>query len=355
MKEATGESMLDVFLCHASEDKPKIVEPIARALDEAEITYWYDSAEIKWGDSVTAKINEGLSKSRYVLVVLSSSFIEKSWPRREFDSSLSREANTGEVRVLPLLVGDSSERDANWAKFPLLEDKTYIVWSGDPSAVVQALRRRLDDSTERVPFEESVKVELEIEQAPGPEGRTGHVGIMKARIFNTSQRDMLIHSIRLTTDGQWDLPLPGVVHSTLARIEDMLTGYLPTLKVLKDTGSSATYFIGDTLGASGYIEENIMLLTDHAPGYAMGLFLYLLRPTLVYDSEQREMQLPRFLVTLHGNIALSATKRSVSWTEFLPLQRAANKVLASIDDSVITAGYIKEELMKTVAQRPPSR
>ncbi len=76
----------DIFICHASEDKSDVVEPLVISLEKAGITYWYDEAEIKWGDSITEKVNEGLKISRYVIVVLSESFIQKNWPQRELNS-----------------------------------------------------------------------------------------------------------------------------------------------------------------------------------------------------------------------------------------------------------------------------
>ena len=45
----------DIFICHASEDKGDIVKPIIEAFEQSGITYWYDEAEIKWGDSITQK------------------------------------------------------------------------------------------------------------------------------------------------------------------------------------------------------------------------------------------------------------------------------------------------------------
>ena len=84
----------DVFICHASEDKKGIVGPIVRALTGAGISVWYDEAEIKWGDSVTQKVNEGLKISRFVIVVLSSSFVKKNWPQRELNAALNVEAST---------------------------------------------------------------------------------------------------------------------------------------------------------------------------------------------------------------------------------------------------------------------
>ena len=68
----------DVFLCHASEEKPTVVRPLLAALRKHGITHWYDEAEIRWGDSITHKVNEGLSMSRHVIVVFSNAFVSKN-------------------------------------------------------------------------------------------------------------------------------------------------------------------------------------------------------------------------------------------------------------------------------------
>ncbi|MHC4144257.1 MAG: toll/interleukin-1 receptor domain-containing protein [Planctomycetota bacterium] len=133
----------DIFLCHASEDKAEVVTPLVKALDDAEITYWYDQAEIKWGDSITQKVNDGLKISRYVVVILSEAFLPKKWPQRELNSALNVEASDGDVRVLPLLFGSERIRNLIIKKYPLLSDKAYIVWDEGVEAVVEALKRRL--------------------------------------------------------------------------------------------------------------------------------------------------------------------------------------------------------------------
>lgn len=79
----------DVFICHASEDKDGITEKLTSALKDSGFSFWYDNAEIEWGDSVTEKVNEGLVISRYVLVVLSPNFMKKHWPQRELYSVLT--------------------------------------------------------------------------------------------------------------------------------------------------------------------------------------------------------------------------------------------------------------------------
>ena len=133
----------DLFICHASEDKPAIVEPLADALRAAGYSAWYDAAELRWGDSLSGKINEGLRRSRYVLVVLSPNFMSKNWPRRELDASIGHEASAGQVRVLPLLCCDEHERAQILGELPLIQDKLYQEWRGDPDEVVRALESLL--------------------------------------------------------------------------------------------------------------------------------------------------------------------------------------------------------------------
>jgi len=115
----------DVFICHASEDKPDVVKPLVGAFQQASISYWYDEAEIMWGDSITEKVNEGLRISRYVIVVLSEAFLSKKWPQRELNSVLNIEASTGEVRVLPLLTGTKEAKKRIIDHYPILNDKSY--------------------------------------------------------------------------------------------------------------------------------------------------------------------------------------------------------------------------------------
>ncbi len=92
----------DLFLCHASEDKEGFVEPLANALKETDIKVWYDRFELKLGDSLRGKIDEGLANSRYGVVVLSRSFFEKQWPKKELDALVSIENEKGEKVILPI-------------------------------------------------------------------------------------------------------------------------------------------------------------------------------------------------------------------------------------------------------------
>lgn len=91
----------DVFISHASEDKQDIVRPLAIALKNAGLSVWYDEFELKIGDSLRQKIDMGLAKSRFGIVVLSQNFINKGWPNYELDGIITKVVS-GEQILLPI-------------------------------------------------------------------------------------------------------------------------------------------------------------------------------------------------------------------------------------------------------------
>lgn len=91
----------DVFISHASEDKDAIVRPLANALTEGGLEVWYDEFELRIGDSLRRKIDMGLARSRFGVIVLSRSFFSKGWPNYELDGLVTR-AVSGEQIILPV-------------------------------------------------------------------------------------------------------------------------------------------------------------------------------------------------------------------------------------------------------------
>lgn len=91
----------DVFISHASEDKDDIVRPLAVALKNEGLSVWYDEFELRIGDSLRQKIDKGLAKSRFGIVVLSRSFIKKGWTNYELDGIITRVVS-GEQVLLPI-------------------------------------------------------------------------------------------------------------------------------------------------------------------------------------------------------------------------------------------------------------
>lgn len=91
----------DVFISHATEDKEEVARPLALALHKEGLRVWYDEFELKIGDSLRRKIDNGVARSRFGVVIISPSFFAKGWPQYELDGLVTK-AVTGEQVLLPL-------------------------------------------------------------------------------------------------------------------------------------------------------------------------------------------------------------------------------------------------------------
>lgn len=93
----------DVFVSHAWEDKDSFVEAFVRELQKLNLHVWYDKNQIKWGDSMRAKIDEGLRKSKFGVAVLSPDYIKdgKYWTKAELDGLFQLESINGKM-LLPI-------------------------------------------------------------------------------------------------------------------------------------------------------------------------------------------------------------------------------------------------------------
>jgi hypothetical protein len=76
----------DLFICHASEDKQDFVRPLAQYMVRNGAILFYDEFSIKLGDSLSEKINLGLTISRNAVIVLSSYFFQKPWTNAELQA-----------------------------------------------------------------------------------------------------------------------------------------------------------------------------------------------------------------------------------------------------------------------------
>jgi hypothetical protein len=98
-----SEKFEGIFLSHTNDDKP-FVRDLKKLLEDHGVNnVWLDEAEIQIGDSLTKKIDEGLTKTRYIAVVLSPRSVNSPWVQKELEIAINREITTGEVVVLPLI------------------------------------------------------------------------------------------------------------------------------------------------------------------------------------------------------------------------------------------------------------
>lgn len=112
----------DVFVSHAWEDKEDFVDELVDELRKAGLKVWYDTSHIKWGDSMRQKIDEGLSHSKFGIVVLSSNYIapEKYWTKAELDGLFQLESVNGKM-LLPIWHKLTKQQVMNYS--PIIANK----------------------------------------------------------------------------------------------------------------------------------------------------------------------------------------------------------------------------------------
>ncbi|WP_313630115.1 TIR domain-containing protein [Enterococcus devriesei] len=91
----------DIFISYASEDS-EYVDKLEKSFKNANFSVWIDKSNIGWGQSIRQSIDNGLAKSKFELIVLSSKYIQKHWTGYELDGILNKESSTGRQMVLPL-------------------------------------------------------------------------------------------------------------------------------------------------------------------------------------------------------------------------------------------------------------
>lgn len=96
-----GGQTWDVFISHASEDKATVARPLRNALISHGISVWLDEAQLKIGNSLRRKIDQGIRSSRYGIVILSAPFFSKGWTNHELDGLVTRNVS-GEQSLLPI-------------------------------------------------------------------------------------------------------------------------------------------------------------------------------------------------------------------------------------------------------------
>jgi hypothetical protein len=96
----------DVFLSHSTKDK-EVVRPLAERLRADGVEVWFDEWEIKPGDSIPAKIEEALERSRVLVLCMSANAFGSDWAQLESGTFRFRDPLNQERRLLPLRLDDA--------------------------------------------------------------------------------------------------------------------------------------------------------------------------------------------------------------------------------------------------------
>ncbi|MDD5264639.1 MAG: toll/interleukin-1 receptor domain-containing protein [Candidatus Bipolaricaulis sp.] len=112
-----------VFISHAGADKA-FVDQLVSDLAARAIPVWYDKLDLRVGDSVTGGINEGLTASKYFLIVLSKHSVASRWVTEELNAALMEQVARGGTFLLPALLEDCEVP-------PLLRHRRYADFRAD--------------------------------------------------------------------------------------------------------------------------------------------------------------------------------------------------------------------------------
>lgn len=96
----------DVFLSHSSKDLA-VVRAVAERLRKDGLHVWLDDWELKPGDHVHAKIEEGLEHSRMLVLCMSANAFGAEWPELESYAFRFRDPLNKERRFIPLRLDDA--------------------------------------------------------------------------------------------------------------------------------------------------------------------------------------------------------------------------------------------------------
>lgn len=95
--------MPTIFLSHASTDKT-FAKMLADDLSKRGHKCWLDEWEIKVGQSIPKRIQEGLAEAEFVVLILSKSSVASNWVEKEWQAKHWEQVNEGKVYVLPCLL-----------------------------------------------------------------------------------------------------------------------------------------------------------------------------------------------------------------------------------------------------------
>ncbi|ABW27178.1 TIR domain-containing protein [Acaryochloris marina] len=116
----------DVFLSHSAKNKD-VVRKIAERLKSAGVKVWFDEWSIRPGDSIPAKIEEGLEQSRVLVLCMSAEAFGSDWAQLESYTFRFKDPLNKDRRFIPLRLDDATIRGS-------LAQFSYIDWRRQDSS-----------------------------------------------------------------------------------------------------------------------------------------------------------------------------------------------------------------------------
>ena len=181
----------DVFVSYASEDRESVARPLATILRDFGLRVWYDEMELRVGDNLRRKIDAGLKRCRFGVVILSASFFGKHYPESELSGLDQREQDGGKV-ILP--VWHDVDVAAVRRHSPRLADRVALKWQDGIESVAAGLLEVIAPDRLRAAIERERELTEYVSKTRVPRVTTGDefttlLGTYGFFFFNDELRD----------------------------------------------------------------------------------------------------------------------------------------------------------------------
>jgi len=154
----SDEFAFDVFLSYSSMDKA-VVRAVAERLRWDGLRVWLDDWELRPGDHFPSKIEEGLERSRVLVLCMSTAAFESDWARLESYTFRFRDPLNKERRFIPLRLDEAPVKGS-------LGQFVYIDWGAgerEYEKLLEACRPTVEE--EEAPQEQVAERVVQVSQA----------------------------------------------------------------------------------------------------------------------------------------------------------------------------------------------
>ena len=211
--------LFDAFISYSSHDS-NVATRLEEELRQEGFVVWLDKREVLVGHNIVERVGLGISDSRFMIVLLSSSSIQSEWVKREWTTAYITEIESKDVVILPALVEPcsipavlQSKKYANLANWDTGVQEIVSAMRGHSSVI--ALRTQKTTHVRREIISEPVHFAVFSPATPLAELFIGGVlftGIPKTKIQNISLLMKVGQSINVTVNlGREDAFIMGAV------------------------------------------------------------------------------------------------------------------------------------------------
>jgi hypothetical protein len=129
----------DAFVSYASEDRETFAKPLADLLRQR-TTIWFDEYELRIGDSISRSIEKGIAKSRFGVLILTTTYFDKYWTTEELSALRTIESSQNELKLLPVWCNVTKDQVRTFS--PFLADRKAMEWKNGLEACAESILQK---------------------------------------------------------------------------------------------------------------------------------------------------------------------------------------------------------------------